>query len=40
MQRIGVNFEVVRGPGREFPDMQESTMHGSPALKLGKAAGG
>jgi hypothetical protein len=26
----------VRAFGREFPDLQESTMYGSPALKLGK----
>jgi hypothetical protein len=31
-----VNFEVVRAPGLAFPDPQERTMHGSPALKLGK----
>ena len=31
-----LNFEAVRALGREFPDLQESTMYGSPALKLGK----
>jgi hypothetical protein len=36
MRRTGVNFEVVRALGREFPDLQESAIYGSPALKLGK----
>jgi hypothetical protein len=36
MRKTTVNFEVVRELGREFPDLQESTMYGSPALKLGK----
>ena len=36
MRKTVVNFEVVRAFGREFPDLQESTMYGSPALKLGK----
>jgi hypothetical protein len=31
-----MNFETVRALGREFPDLEESTMYGSPALKLGK----
>ena len=31
-----MNFEAVRALGREFPDLEESTMYGSPALKLGK----
>jgi hypothetical protein len=30
------NFEAVRTLAREFPDLQESTMYGSPAIKLGK----
>jgi len=36
MRRTTLNFEAVRAVGREFPDLQESTMYGSPALKLGK----
>ena len=36
MRKTTVNFEAVRALGREFPDLQESTMYGSPALKLGK----
>ena len=28
-------FDTVRAVGREFPDLSESTMYGSPALKLG-----
>jgi len=31
-----MGFEAVRALGREFPDLVESTMYGSPALKLGK----
>src|SRR4051795_7339387 len=34
--RKAVTFDTVRALGREFPDLQESTMYGSPALKLGK----
>ena len=34
--RKAANFEVVRALGREFPDLCEGTMYGSPALKLGK----
>jgi hypothetical protein len=30
------SFKAVRVLAREFPDLQESTMYGSPALKLGK----
>ena len=30
-----MNFEAVRALRREFPDLEESTMYGSPALKLG-----
>lgn len=30
-----MNFEAVRALRREFPDLAESTMYGSPALKLG-----
>lgn len=36
MRKTAVNFEVVRALGREFSDLQESTMYCSPALKLGK----
>src|SRR4029077_19964267 len=36
MRKTAVNFEAVRAFGRDFPDLQESTMYGSPALKLGK----
>jgi hypothetical protein len=30
------NFETLRVLAHEFPDLEESTMYGSPALKLGK----
>src|SRR5260221_10504840 len=36
MRKTAETFEAVRALGREFPDLQESTMYGSPALKLGK----
>ena len=36
MRKTAVNFEDVRGLGRSFADLQETTMYGSPALKLGK----
>jgi hypothetical protein len=36
MRKAGETFEAVRALGREFPDLRESTMYGSPALKLGK----
>jgi hypothetical protein len=36
MPKTAMNFESVRALGREFPDLEESTMYGSPALKLGK----
>jgi hypothetical protein len=36
MPKKAMNFEAVRALGREFPDLEESTMYGSPALKLGK----
>ena len=36
MRKTAMNFEAVRALGRGFPDVQESTMYGSPALKLGK----
>jgi hypothetical protein len=31
-----MTFDAVRALRSEFPDLQESTMYGSPALKLGK----
>jgi hypothetical protein len=36
MPKATANFEAVRVVGREFPDLCEGTMYGSPALKLGK----
>ena len=36
MRKTAVTFEAVRALGRDFPDLQESSMYGSPALKLGK----
>jgi hypothetical protein len=36
MRKTAVDFEAVRALAREFPDLQESTMYGSPAVKLGK----
>jgi hypothetical protein len=36
MRKTAATFEAVRALGREFPDLQDSTMYGSPALKLGK----
>jgi hypothetical protein len=36
MRKPAANFEGVRAVGREFPDLCEGTMYGSPALKLGK----
>src|SRR5207248_9309738 len=36
MRKTAETFEAVRALGREFPDLHESTMYGSPALKLGK----
>ena len=36
MRKKAVTFEAVRALGHEFPDLHESTMYGSPALKLGK----
>ena len=32
MRKTAATFEAVRALGREFPDLQESTMYGSPAL--------
>src|SRR4051812_11668708 len=36
MTKTAASFEAVRALGREFPDLQESTTYGSPALKFGK----
>jgi hypothetical protein len=36
MRKAAVDFETVRAFAREFADLEESTMYGSPALKLGK----
>jgi len=36
MAKSKSNFESVRALASDFPDLQESTMYGSPALKLGK----
>jgi len=36
MRKTADTFEAVRALGREFPDLHESTMYGSPAFKLGK----
>lgn len=36
MRKTAMTFEAVRAWGREFPDLSEGTMYGSPALKLGK----
>ena len=36
MRNTAAIFEAVRALGREFPDLHESTMYGSPALKLGR----
>src|SRR5437763_466400 len=36
MRKAAVDFEAVRVWAREFADLEESTMYGSPALKLGK----
>ena len=36
MAKAALTFETVRALRRNFPDLQESTMYGSPAVKLGK----
>jgi hypothetical protein len=36
MPKAAGNFDAVQALRREFPDLQESTMYGAPALKLGK----
>lgn len=33
--KTAATFKAVHELGREFPDLHESTMYGSPALKLG-----
>ena len=35
MRKTAASFEAARELAREFPDLHESTMYGSPALKLG-----
>jgi len=35
MRKTAATFKAVHELGREFPDLHESTMYGSPALKLG-----
>ena len=35
MARKTAGFEAVRETARKFPDLDESTMYGSPAIKLG-----
>jgi hypothetical protein len=35
MRKAAAAFEPVRTLGREVPDLHETTMYGSPALKLG-----
>ena len=36
MRKTVITFETVRASAREFPDVEETTMYGAPALKLGK----
>jgi hypothetical protein len=36
MPRTPASFDVIRALGVEFPDLHETTMYGSPSLKLGK----
>ena len=36
MRKTASTFETVRALAREFADLDESTMYGSPAIKLGK----
>jgi hypothetical protein len=36
MRQPAPSFDVVRTWAKEFPDLEESTMYGSPAIKLGK----
>jgi hypothetical protein len=36
MRKTAMNFDAVRALGRDLADVQESSMYGSPALKLGK----
>jgi hypothetical protein len=36
MAKRAVTFDSVRVAARKYPDLQESTMYGTPAIKLGK----
>jgi hypothetical protein len=36
VEKAAGTFDAVRAIAHEFPDLQESTTYGSPALKLGK----
>lgn len=36
MVRKAASFDAVREWARDFPDLEEGTMYGSPAMKLGK----
>jgi hypothetical protein len=36
VRKATADFEAVRALAHEFPHLEESTMYGSPALKLGK----
>ena len=36
MRNLSPSFDLVRTLAQEFSDLQESTMYGSPAIKLGK----
>jgi hypothetical protein len=36
MAKTAITFDIVRKIALEFPDLEESTMYGSPAIKLGK----
>ena len=36
MPKPAASFDAVRAIGRDLPDLQESAMYGSPALRLGK----
>ena len=36
MRKASLTFETVRELAREFPDLRDETMYGSPAFKLGK----
>jgi hypothetical protein len=36
MRKPVVTWDAVRASGREFADLEEATLYGTPALKLGK----